>query len=613
MLAIGNAHADYRYYTEWISTSSNWSSGSTRYNTNNNFAVTYWTEDGDSQEYWGSNGQGNWQKVRFQSTGDYTIIRVFISGPGQRNGSKPDQDTKVAENEGKLYYSSNGTGNENDVPTITPSSISHNSSRSSKDLKTIDWIGSSKYFTIEKIDDNFRGRYFRIFYSKPLNTTNYEVSVTANYTPGAKATPVVKVKDRATGAIIPASDFEVEYQAPCDGKSAGTFANGIKLTPKTLVNDITGSMLLSITIKPADMSKVTVTSTSTANPAQINWTGSQINPMSNFTLKYGETALVDGVDYDWYITPTSTSTSTQRVVEQGRYTLVMIGKGNYSGTVTKLFDVVKPMSMAEATSGIHFDLPQQILTGATGLSTFNIDVTDKKAKQTLTEGTDYTLTYYPCKGGDGSDKYNIGTTATTLSAMTAEGKYWVKVTGKAPKYAGEIDKAFYVVNQYQEVTPTDMPKVTLLVTDPGYPVAAESPTGSVIPGTVIVSRTAADEPAIDPASTSAKIPENMTKEISDQPNTFTIAGIGNGAFAGCATLRWIDSDIPAALWTPSSLDRKIDGTPFFGLPLHTLVYLNGTTVKGENYVYKIASDNYRCEKYHIYEDISGHQTDYSDK
>ena len=600
LLAIGNAHADYRYHTGWQYTGSKWTSGSWR-NYDPNLSVYYETEDDDEQEYWGSNGQGNWQKVRFTSSNGYKITAVIISGPGMRDNSKPDQSTSV--DNGTLIYS--------DQSYPTPTTISYNSSRSSKSLKTIGWKGSSTDFTISKIDDNFRGEKFDIYYAKPFNSSNYDVTVTANYNPNGSSTPVIKVKDKATGDIIPASEFDYAYQSPCDGKSAGTFPGGILLTPRN--NDMNGSFKADITIKPADMSQVTVTSTSTANPAQINWTGSQINPMSSFTLKLGDKALVDGVDYDWYITPTSTSTSTQRVVDQGRYTLVVIGKGNVTGTKSILFDVVKPMSMAEATSGIHFDLPQQILTGTTGLSTFNIDVTDKKAKQTLTEGTDYTLTYYPCKGGDGSEKYNIGTAATTLSAMTAEGKYWVKVTGKAPKYAGEINKAFYVVNQYQAVTPTDMPKVTLLVTDPGYPVAAESPTGSVIPGTVIVSRDKDDNPAIDPASTSAKIPEEMTSTIADKDMTFTVAGIGNGAFAGCATLRWIDSDIPAALWTPSSLDRKIDGTPFFGLPLHTLVYLNGTTVKGENYVYKIASDNYRCEKYHIYEDISGHQTDYSDK
>ena len=603
LMALGNAHAAYRYDTGWIETRTNWASGSSRTYLNGNFTVTYWTEDDDAQTYWGSNGEGDWQQVRSRSNGDYKMIRVFITGPGQRNGSKPDESTYT--NNGTLYYSSNGG------TSITPSSISHNSSRSSKNLSTIDWIGNSTDFTIYKIDDNFRGEYFKIFYSKPLNANNYDVIVTANYNPDGAATPVIKVKDKITGETIPASDFDWSYVAPCDGKTAGTYPGGIKLTSRS--EDITGSLYADVTIKPADMSTVNVTSTSGTTPPSIDWTGGQLNPMSMFTLKLGSKTLVDGVDYDWYVTPTSTSTSTQRVVDPGRYTLVMVGKGNYQGTITRLFDVTKPMSMAESLSGIHFDLPEQILRGTTGLNTFNLEVKDNKTHQTLLENEDYTLTYYACKGGDGTDKYDIGTATTTLAGMTTEGKYWVKVAGKAPKYSGEINKAFYVVNQYQTVTPTDMPAVTMLVTDAGYPVAAESPTGAVIPGKVIVSRDKDDNPAIAPASTSAKIPEEMTSTIADKDMTFTVAGIGNDAFAGCATLRWIDSDIPAALWTPASLDRKIANTPFYGLPVHTLVYLNGTTVKGENYIYKITPSSYRCEKYHIYEDVSGKQTEYSDK
>ena len=100
-------------------------------------------------------------------------------------------------------------------------------------------------------------------------------------------------------------------------ESSGIYPGGIKLTSRS--EDITGSLYADVTIKAADMRQVTVTSTSTANPAQINWTGGQLNPMSIFTLKLGSKTLVDGVDYDWYVTPTSTSTSTQRVIDQGRY------------------------------------------------------------------------------------------------------------------------------------------------------------------------------------------------------------------------------------------------------------------------------------------------------
>jgi len=612
MLAIGtlNAANSYRYHTKWISTASYWGSQSWRnYNYEGNsgslFSVYYETEDDDSQEYWGSNGEGNWQKVRVTcGNANYKLIRLFITGPGMRNGSKADQGTNCSN--GTLYYSTNdlksGDNTYNNPDRAT--------SAKSKSLRSIEWVGNSNDFTINKIDDNFRGQYFMIFYSKVFNASNFNVTVSAEYNPGGTK-PTIKVVDKDTGKEIPASEFNWEWVAPCDGTKAGNYAGGIKITSKS--DDLSGSFTADVVIKPADMSTVSVTSGSTSTPPSINWTGNQINPISLFTLKKGSTTLAEGVDYDWYITPLGSSTSPQRVIDAGRYTMVMTGKGNFSGTITRVFDVTKPMSMAESTSGIHFNLPEQILSG-TALKEFNLEIKDTKTNQTLTLGDDYTVKYYACKGGGGADKYDIGA-ETTLSSINAEGKYWVKVAGKAPYYSGEINKAFYVVNEFQKVTPTTptgMPEMTMHVTSAGYPVAAESPTGAIVPGTVAVSRSKDDKPAVAANSTAAKIPTNMSSTVADQTITFNVVGIQNNAFAGCDMLRWLDSDIPESLWTPSSLERKVPNTPFYGLPVHTLVYLNGSVVSGENYVYKIAPGNYRCEKYHIYEDLSSKQTDFSD-
>lgn len=89
-------------------------------------------------------------------------------------------------------------------------------------------------------------------------------------------------------------------------ESSGIYPGGIKLTSRS--EDITGSLYADVTIKAADMSAVNITSTSGTTPPSIDWTGGQLNPMSIFTLKLGSKTLVDGVDYDWYVTPTSTST-----------------------------------------------------------------------------------------------------------------------------------------------------------------------------------------------------------------------------------------------------------------------------------------------------------------
>ena len=91
------------------------------------------------------------------------------------------------------------------------------------------------------------------------------------------------------------------------------------------------------------------------------------------------------------------------------------------------------------------------------------------------------------------------------------------------------------------------------------------------------------------------------------PNTIT--NIGNGAFTGCSALRYVNlSD--ATGFTPTSLERTVATAPFYGVPKQAFVYLNGTPIVGENYVYKVGDDDYRCYEFVIYDDISGSQTEF---
>lgn len=87
----------------------------------------------------------------------------------------------------------------------------------------------------------------------------------------------------------------------------------------------------------------------------------------------------------------------------------------------------------------------------------------------------------------------------------------------------------------------------------------------------------------------------------------TITGIKSGAFTGCSALRYIDIS-EAIGFIPASLDRTIATTPFYGVPKQTLVFLYATkTVQGENYIYKVHDDDYRCDVFKIFEDVSGTQ------
>ena len=91
---------------------------------------------------------------------------------------------------------------------------------------------------------------------------------------------------------------------------------------------------------------------------------------------------------------------------------------------------------------------------------------------------------------------------------------------------------------------------------------------------------------------------------------YVINDIEDNAFAGCNNLSYIDA---TALedYTPTTLTREFDG-PFSGVPAQSLVYLNGTNVTGENYIYKVGDGDFRCEELKIYDDVSGAQTSFTE-
>jgi hypothetical protein len=392
-----------------------------------------------------------------------------------------------------------------------------------------------------------------------------------------------------------------------------------------------GSVSYNWTILPRNISKTDYTDYNVSITVHNQkWTGSEIELAADvsdtdtkvYSIKFKGAELVKGTDYDVY---TTIESSTGKIKDEGRYTIVFVGKGNFTGTVTKTIEVKKDMSASEATTGIHFVIPEQILAnGSTSLSEFNIEVLDKKSHATLHEGEDYTLKFYTTE-----ENANNDTEAKTLNQITAQGKYFVAIYGVAPKYdeATKAVKPFYLVNEYQ-TTPapvvdgiTDaLPQVTMRITKAGYPDGTTAPEGTAaIRGEMVVSRTADGNACIDVMSERCSVSKTAIAKLGTESTSpvlnYNVVGIKEGAFAGCAVLRWLNIDIAAETWTPGSLDRTIIDSPFAGVPKMALVYLFGNTVTGENYVYKFGTSpnlDYRCAQYRIYEDLSGQQTQFSE-
>ena len=372
-----------------------------------------------------------------------------------------------------------------------------------------------------------------------------------------------------------------------------------------------GSVTYNWSILPRDISKTSGYADNKYVTITVNdkkWTGSEINISDVYTIKF-EGANLTAADYDVYVTKGETPTT---IKDEGRYTIVFTGKGNFTGTITRTFDVKKDLNAAEALTGIHFDIPTQLKVDATTdfapATEYVVEVTDNLSHTALYKTTDYTLKFFDSETEADKEIANDPLDPSTpITAITAEGKYWVVAAGVAPKYEGRVKKVFYVVNEYQLTT--DAEKISLHITDPGYPVAETSPTGAVVNGKMKVGDKTED--AVAEATKTFKIPATKTVTASDDI-TFDIVGIEDGAFQKFSILRYIDAtDITG--FVPSSLDREATATPFYKLPKQTLVYLNGVTVEGENYIYKFGADDYRCDIYKIYDDNAGTQLGFADE
>lgn len=362
------------------------------------------------------------------------------------------------------------------------------------------------------------------------------------------------------------------------------------------------------------------------------WTGNDIQIAAGddalYTIKYNDTDLELNKDYQVTVTKLNTPTT---VKDEGRYVIVFKGIGNFTGIVTKTFDVKKDLSQGEDITGVHYDIPEQIYLNGQISFDFQVEVTDRFSHTKLYEGEDYTMKFFKAEAADAADEVE----ETAIKPYSIDNgdnesvrgqKYWVEFTGVAPKYDPEtkIKKAFYVVKEYQECDPTQIPnvypnlaKVNMRLTKGGYPIALDSPEGAIVKGQAQVApKPGTGGPAIDIQSTRCLIQDTVKVAITTGDATeflnHDVVGVQDMSFAACFQLRWIDSWIPGDVWTPKSLSRSVPNTPFYGIPKQTLVYLNGVNIKGENYIYKITKEDFRSELFHIYEDVKGDQTKYSD-
>lgn len=432
---------------------------------------------------------------------------------------------------------------------------------------------------------------------------NYTVVYVDNIYTGQNLPPTKANTKVYKGGTLLTADADYTWAmagGAADYKDAKTYANAVIIKGK---NQYFGTIYANYEILPYNIAgdKVTVTA------ADMKWTGSALTKTQNatdgYTIKFDDGStngynLVKTTDYN--------ITSVPEVIQnEGEYSLVFEGVGNFTGTKSTKFDVKKDLTDPAVEAILGYDIPTQIIPFESQLKALNMTITDENSHETLYEGVDYSLKYYKA---DGTTEITDFTTAgLAYSTDGIENKYQVEIIGQGTKYNQSVKKVFYAVKEYQLTTNAE--KISLHITEPGYPVAETSPTGAVVNGKMKVGDKT--DAAVAAAIKTFKIPATKTVTASDNI-TFDIVGVEDEAFKGFNILRYIDAtDITG--FVPSSLDREATATPFYKLPKQTLVYLNGVTVEGENYIYKFGADDFRCDIYKIYDDNAGTQLGFADE
>lgn len=324
--------------------------------------------------------------------------------------------------------------------------------------------------------------------------------------------------------------------------------------------------------------------------------GTQKTP-STITVKIGSTTLDPTNDY---------SVTYDELILPGVYPhgIKITGKGTYFGYVYADFTICKSIDPERASPVVKITtdpatpnatdlLPARTWTGSELPSAFNV----YDFGEELIPGVDYKLWYKP----EGASDYSL--TAPTGSE-TAVTKVTVKIEGIGI-YSEEFLRDYYIVPVTMTDVTTDADtKIQYGLIDKTNNVNVKGYTGTTDGTDVIVPATMKPIDALTFNVTGVEALNATVINSVTLPSSIT--SITDGAFDGATNLHWIDAS-EATGFVPTTLSRTATAAPFKGINKRSLIFLNGSTVEGENYVYKVAVDNYQCDVLKIYDDTEANQ------
>lgn len=208
--------------------------------------------------------------------------------------------------------------------------------------------------------------------AKPIKNAviTYNNSLTYN---GSTLSPAVTVK-YGNATLKKNTDYTVAYSI---NVNAGT--GTITITGKGIYG---GSVKKTFTIK-----KLGISATAVSGTGNKVYTGSAIKPVP--AVKAGGRTLKNGTDF---------TVSYKNNTEPGTATLIVNGKGNYSGSVSKTFKIT-----ARAINDVEVTVPDTVFTG----EQVRPDVVVSYGSYQFISDSDYTLSF--------KDNVNIGTASVVVT------------------------------------------------------------------------------------------------------------------------------------------------------------------------------------------------------
>ena len=267
--------------------------------------------------------------------------------------------------------------------------------------------------------------------AKTHKIASIALSKTSAVFDGIAQKPTVKVTDSA-GKTIDSRYFSVTY--PDGLTNAGTYRIGVSFNGL-----YSGSANLNYSIAPASISSASVA------VLDQTYTGKALTPQP--TVKIGSKTLKKDVDY---------TVSYKNNINVGTATVVVAGKGNYSGSKASTFKInSKPKARA-------ISLAKASITGLkakayTGKRINQLPVV-KLGSKTLKKGTDYAVSY--------KNNKNVGTATVTITGKGNYGgtaKATFKITRAANKAAigkTSVKKTFTTSKLKKKEKVVTLPKVT---------------------------------------------------------------------------------------------------------------------------------------------------------